>query len=140
MEKKLTLEPPLNPGESSQTSVQAKAPGKPKLPNDKIINEIIKGGTLDDLVQNEITKQLVVIREEMTEKIKEIRSTKRRWIEKVSYRGHYYMMTLFKYTVVLTLIGTLGEGMGHYCWTNSPCYLRPLYLQCHRADQGYQSF
>jgi len=70
----MEIEPPLNPGESSQTSV-------PKLPNDKTI---VKGEALDGLVQKEVTKQLAVIRKEMTEKFKKIRSTKRRWIEKVS--------------------------------------------------------
>ena len=87
-EGKLTPEPPLNPGESSQTSVEGKAPDKPKLLNDEMIDNAAEGKTLDRSVQKEVTKQLAVVREEMTEKIRELRSTKRQWMEKVSYHDN----------------------------------------------------
>jgi len=68
--------PPLSQGESLETGIFG----------EKAQTEVLKS-----LVRNEVLKQLDVMKAETAQEIKEIGSTKRRWIEKVRYSRHYYV-------------------------------------------------
>jgi hypothetical protein len=57
IEGKLTPKPPLILGDSSLTSVERKAPNKPKLLNDEMIGKAAEGKTLNSSVQKEARKQ-----------------------------------------------------------------------------------
>lgn len=90
-EGKVPLEPslpPLSLRESSENTVDANTPKESNLLNDGMIDEKVQAKSLKFLVQNEVVKQVALLKSEMAEKLKEIRSTKRQWIENVGDYRH----------------------------------------------------